>query len=162
MFLPEMMVTVLRQAEHSRTVFNRAWEGPPVCCPMISHGLHQVKNHLAVRTGMLLFTCWRTMNLQVLDQGLFGMVPFTTFLAIVQEVLTATGDLVYIHHATTCQMFPTFLTYVVGLTSVHLEMLSQCFGCRKVLFTKVAVDGMLWWLGDIKGQIPSCSSGASQ
>ena len=158
MFLPEMMVMALRQAEHSRAVFNRAWEGPPMSCPMLPHGLHQVKNHLAVRTGTLLFTGWRMMNLQVLDQGLFGMVPFTTWLAIVQEVLTAAGGLVHIHHATICQMFPTFLTDVVGLISVHLEVLSQCFGCRKVLFTKVAVDGMLWQLGDIKGQIPSCSS----
>ena len=158
MFLSEMTVTALRQAEHSRAVFNWAWEGPSVSCLMFSHGLHQVKNHLAVGTGTLLFTGWRTMNLQVLDQGLLGMVPFTTYLAILREVLTAARGLVHIHHVTTCQMFPTFLTYVVGLTSVHPEVLSQSFGCRKVLFTKVAVDGVLWQLGDIKGQIPSCSS----
>ena len=158
MFLPEMTITVLRQAEHSRAVFNRAWEGPPVSCLMLPHGLHQVKNHLAVGTGMLLFTGWRTMNLQVLDQGLFGMVPFTTCPAIVQEVLTAAGGLMHVNHVTICQMFPALLTYVVGLTSVHLEVLYQCFGCREVLFTKVAVDSMFWWLGDIKWQIPSCSS----
>ena len=154
MLFLEMMITALRQAEHSRAVFNWAWEGPPVSCPMLPHGLHQVKNHLAVGTGTLLFTGWRTVNLQVLDQGLFGVVPFTTCPAIVQDVLTAAGGLTHIHHVTTCQMFPTFLTYVVGLTSVHPEVLSQSFGCREVLFTKVAVDSMFWRRGDI----PSCSS----
>ena len=158
MFLPQMMIMVLRQAEHSRALFNQAWEGPPVGCSMLSHGLHQVKDHLAVWTGMLLFTGWRMMNLQVLDQGLFGVVPFTTCLAIVWEVLTATGGLMHIHHVTICQMFPAFLTYEIGLTSMHPEMLSQCFGCREILFTKVAVDSMFWRLGDIKWQIPSCSS----
>ena len=125
MLFPEMMITALRQAEHRREVFHGAWEGPPVSCPMLPHGLNQLEHHLAVRTGALLFTGWRTVDLQVLDQGLFGVVPFTTCLAIVQEVLTATGGLMYVHHVTACQMFPTFLIYVVGLTSVHPEVPSQ-------------------------------------
>ena len=125
MLFPEMTITALRQAEHSRAVFHGAWEGIPVSCQMVPHGLNQLKHHLAVRTGALLFTGWRTMDLQVLDQGLFGVVPFTTCPAIVREVLTATGGPMHVHHATACQMFPPFLTYVVGLTSVHPEVLSQ-------------------------------------
>ena len=125
MLLPEMMIVVLRQAEHSRAVFHGAWEGPPVSCLMLPHGLNQLKHHLAVRTGALLFTGWRTVDLQVLHQGLFGVIPFTTCPAIVWEVLTATGGLMYVHHVTACQMFPVFLTYVVGLTFVHPEVPSK-------------------------------------
>ena len=125
MLFLEMMITALRQGEHSRAVFHRAWEGPPVSCPMLPHGLNQLEHHLAVRTGVLLFTGWRMVDLQVLDQGLFGVVPFTTCPAIVREVLTATGGLMHVHHVTACQMLSTFLTYVVGLTSVHPEVLSQ-------------------------------------
>ena len=117
MLLLEMMIAVLRQAEHGRAVFNRAWDGPPVSCPMLPHGLNQIEHHLAVRTGALLFTGWRMVDLQVLDQGLFGVIPFTTCLAIVQELLTTTGGPMHVHHATACQMFPTFLTYVVCFTS---------------------------------------------
>ena len=123
--LLEMMIAVLRQAEHSRAVFHWVWAGPPVSCLMLPHGLNQLEHHLAVRTGVLLFTSWRTVDLQVLDQGLFGMIPFTTCLAIVQEVLTATGGLMHVHHVTACQMFPTFLTSVVGFTFVHPEVPSQ-------------------------------------
>ena len=35
MLFLEMMITALRQAEHSRAVFNWAWEGPPVSCLML-------------------------------------------------------------------------------------------------------------------------------
>ena len=47
---------VLRPAEHSRAVFNWTWEGPPVNCLMLPHGVNQLKHYLAVRTGVLLFT----------------------------------------------------------------------------------------------------------
>ena len=126
MLLLEMMIVVLRLAEHSRAIFNWAWEGPPVSCPMLPHGLNQLE-HLAVRTGVLLFTGWRTVDLQVLDQGLLGVISFTTCLAIVQEVLTTTGGLMHVHHVTACKMFPAFLTCVVGFTSVHPEVPSQSF-----------------------------------
>ena len=116
---------VLRPAEHSRAVFNWTWEGSPVNCLMLPHGVNQLKHYLAVRTGVLLFTSWKTVDLKVLDQGLFGVIPFTTCLAIVQEVLTATGGFMHVHHVTACQMFPAFLTYAVDFTSVHPEVPSQ-------------------------------------
>ena len=109
---------------------------------MLPHGLHQVEYHLAVRTGALLFTSWRTVNFQVLDQGLLGVIPFATCLAIVWEVLATTRGLMHVHHATAGKVLPTFFAHIVGLTPVHSEVPSQSFRCRKVPFTKIAVNSM--------------------
>ena len=121
MLLTKMMVVAFRETEYSGAVFNGAWEGPPVSCPMLPHGLHQVE-HIAVRTGALLLAGWWAMNFQVLDQSLFGMISLATCLTIVWEVLATTRDLMHVHHVTAGKMLPTLFAHVVGLSPVHPEV----------------------------------------
>ena len=93
MFLPKMTVAMFRQTECGRTV-HWAWERPPVCRPVLPHGFDQVEDLLAVRAGMVLNTGGRLVDLQMLQQGLLGVIALPTGHTVVGTALGATRSLV--------------------------------------------------------------------
>ena len=162
MLFTQVVITAFWKAEHSGTVLNRAWEWPPVSSPMLPHGFYKLELLLAIWTGALFFAGWWTMGLQVLDQCLLCVVSPATCLAVVSELLVATGDLVHVHHVTTSEMLATFLAHMVGLPPMHSEMPSQCLRSGEVLSAHITVHGMLCRLGNLKWHIPRCSSSGSE
>ena len=158
MLLLQVVIMAFWKAEDGRAVFHGTQERPPVSSPMFLHSFHQVELHLAIRAGMFFFTGWRAVDLQVLDQCLFSMIPPATGLTVVGKLLVATGDLIHVHHVAAGQMLATFLAHVVGFSPVHPEVPPQCLRGSKVLLPHVAVKGMLWRLGNFKWHVPRCSS----
>ena len=146
MFLPEVMITTLWQTEYSQTLLHWAWKWPPVHCPVLPHGLDQVEDLFAVQTGVFLNTGRRLVGLQVLQQGLLGMVTFPTGHTVVGIVLAATGTLVHLHGCPAHQMLSTLGTHVYRLSLMHAQVAPESFGRGKILLTKCAVDLILTWL----------------
>ena len=104
MFLPKMTVATFRQTECGRTVLHWAWERPPVCRPVLPHGFDQVEDLLAVRAGTVLNTGGRLVDLQMLQQGLLGVIALPTGHTVVGTVLGATRSLVHLHSGPAHQM----------------------------------------------------------
>ena len=104
MFLPKMTVATFRQTECGRTVLHWAWERPPVCRPVLPHGFDQVEDLLAVRAGTVLNTGGRLVDLQMLQQGLLGVIALPTGHTVVGTVLGATRSLVHLHSGPARQM----------------------------------------------------------
>ena len=104
MFLPKMTVVTFRQTECGRTVLHWAWERPPVCHPVSPHGFDQVEELLAVRAGTVLNTGGRLVDLQMLQQGLLGVIALPTGHTVVGTVLGATRLLVHLHSGPAHQM----------------------------------------------------------
>ena len=112
MFLPEVTVVTLQQTEYGWTFLHWAWKRPSVHCLMLPYGLDQVEDSFAVQTGAFLNTGRRLVGLQMLQQGLLGMVTLPTGRTVVGIVPSATGILVHLHSHPACQMPSTFGTHI--------------------------------------------------
>ena len=78
MSLSQVAVAPLRQAEKCRAVLYRTGVGTPVDGSIFSHGLYQVKDLLAIWTGAIFNRGLVLIDLQMLKQCLFGMIPLIT------------------------------------------------------------------------------------
>ena len=155
MFLPEVMIAMLQQTEYGWTFLHWAWKRPSVHCLMLTHGLNQVEDSFAVWTGVFLNTGRRLVGLQMLQQGLLGMVALPTGRTVVGIVLAATGTLVHLHGCPAHQMLSTLGAHMYRLSLMHVQVPPESFGQGKILSTKCAVDLILTWLWDSKRHIPS-------
>ena len=98
MSLSQVAVAPLRQAEECRAVLYRTGVGTPVDGSMFSHGLYQVKDLLAIWAGAIFNRSLALMDLQVLEQCLFGVISFITFGTVVLVICAPTGHLMHCHH----------------------------------------------------------------
>ena len=128
MFLPEVTVAMPWQTEYGWTFLHRAWKRPSVHCPVLPHGLDQVEDSFAVRTGAFLNTGGRLVGLQMLQQGLIGMVALPTGRTVVGIVLAATGTLVHLHGCPAHQMLSTLETHMYQLSLIHAQVPPESFG----------------------------------
>ena len=106
------MIATLWQTEYGQTILHWTWQRPSVCCPVLPHGLDQVEDLFAVQTGVFLNTGGRLVGLQMLQQGLLGVVAFPTGRTVVGIVLAVTGTLVHLHGCPAHQMLSTLGAHV--------------------------------------------------
>ena len=111
MFLPEVTIAMLWQTEYGWTLLHWAWKRPSVHCPVLPHGLDQVEDSFAVWTGAFLNTGGRLVGLQMLQQGLLGVVTFPTGCTVVEIVwcisMVALLTRCFPHLGHTCTDFPS-------------------------------------------------------
>ena len=155
MFLPKVTVAMLWQTEYGWTFLHWAWKRPSVHCPVLPHGLDQVEDLFAAQRSAFLNTGGRLLGLQMLQQGLLGMVTLPTGRTVVGIVLAATGILVHLHGCPAHQMLSTLGAHMYRLPLMHAQVPPESFGQGKILPTKCAVGLILTWLWDSKTHVPS-------
>ena len=128
MFLPEVTIATLWQTEYSWTLLHWAWKRPSVHCPVLPHGLDQVEDSFAVWTGAFLNTGRRLVGLQMLQQGLLGMIALPTGCTVVGIVLAATGTLVHLHGCPAHQMLSQLGAHMYRLSLMHMQVPPESFG----------------------------------